>query len=299
MTTPPPESPIPVVTPTSSETAALFNSLGEQQIRELAQQIIKATSLGFEPASFSKAIVTSVSYNTTPPVVSLNMSGDTTTTISGAYLLNNYSPVVGQTVLVGKQGPNFFILGHIADVNGSAVGGTGSGWIKATLSNGSHGGNSNGDIYYRRILDHGSWKVQWRGGWNVSGTMMIDTNNALAAGYRPTSKRSLVAARQIQTGATAIQFDFHSDGRVELVGGTTTGASAVVSGDVYWTGISDFTSVTGSHQHLESSGFFTGFAGSHDHGFGAGHDHAFYGGSHTHTVSTPTWASLNGLEYFL
>lgn len=298
MTTPPPE-PQQIVTPTPTETSALLQALSESEISELAKQIVKASSLGFEPATLTKAIVTSVSYNTTPPTVSLNMSGDTTTTISGVQMLNDYSPVVGQTVLIGKQGPNFFILGHIADVNGFVVGGTGSGWIKADLSNGSHGGNGNGDVYYRRILDNGSWKMQWRGGWNVGNNMPIDTNKALVAGYRPTSKRSILTARQIQTGAVAVQLDFHTDGRVEMVGHNQTANSASVSGDVFWTGISSFTSVTGSHQHLEHDSFFTGFAGSHDHGFSAGHDHGFSGGSHTHSVSTPTWVSFNNVEYFL
>lgn len=297
MTTPPPESSTPLIAPTLAETRALNDSYSEDEIRALAQQLRKSGELGFDPTTLIKGTITAISYSSSPPTVSINVSGDTTTAIAGVRILNDYTPVVGQTVLVHKQGADIVVLGHIADVGGYSITSLGNGWIKATLSSGSHNGNSNGDICYRLILDHGSWKMQWRGGWNVSGTEMIGSGNALATQYRPKGLRSVTAGRTMSSGSS-ITWDFHTDGRVVMTGGNVSPNSSSVSGDVGYTSYGSSTGSVGSHSHAITGGS-TGFAGSHSHGFSASHDHAFYGGSHSHSVSSPSWASLNGVEYFL
>lgn len=280
---------------TPEEQAALDASQ-EKMIRELASQITKMSKLGFDPLTIRKGIVAAVIDTSTPPTVSINISGDETTLISAVRTLNNYTPVVGQTVLVAKQGTEIFLLGAISAANPTSVNNhTDNGWIRATLTNGAHGGNSNGDIYYRRVLDHGSWKMQWRGGWDPLGeTVLIDTADALDPDYRPTSHRSLVAARAL-TGGLSVTVDFHTSGRVVMTGFQTATNSASVSlgggtdsAGSHSHGISDTYGATG--EFVQSDG--TSSNGSHSHSWG---DSA----SHSHTPSFPSWISLNGLEYFL
>jgi hypothetical protein len=303
MTTPPPETTIPVVAPTLEETRAINNSLTDDEIRRLAQQITQAASLGFDPTTILKGEITAIDQNTIPPTLTLAISGETTTTVSEVRLLNSYSPQVGHTVLIAKQGPDIVVLGNVMAVGAMGTESGAGDWTVPTLSAGSHNGNSNGDVAYRRVLDHGAWKMQWRGGWNVSGTFMLNTNRALTSEYRPESKRSVLVARQIQGGSTVAQLDFHTDGRVELVGGTTTANSANTTGDV---GAAGGFSVSNHSHGMPFDG--EGGAPTHNHlggtfdggGFSvSNHDHGFAGGSHTHSVTAPTWISLNGVEYFL
>ncbi|MER7596288.1 hypothetical protein [Streptomyces hydrogenans] len=293
----------PLLTPTDAEKKALLDARNEEEIRLLVAQMQKAGALGFDPSTHVKGVITAVSYASSPPTVSLQISGDTTTTITGVRIMNNFTPVTGQTVDIRKQGADIVITGHTADVSGTARGQVGSGWIKATLTNGSHNGNSNGDVYYRLKLDDGSWKVQWQGGWAPEGSsIMIDSGQALPERFWPKALRSVPAARQVST-ATSVVFDFHTDGRVVLTGHTYSTSASTVSGDVSFVSIggSGFTSVNGSHTHIDGGGFATTTSGGHDHSvnIGASHDHGFYGGAHTHTAFWPAWVSLNGVEYFL
>jgi hypothetical protein len=253
----------------------------DDELRQLVTEIIKASTLGFDPAQIRKGIITAVADTTTPPTVTLNMSGDTTVAVAGVRFMDNYSPRVNDTVLVGKQGTEVWVLGHIASFPVSG-GVTSTGWTQASLAAGSHNGNSNGTVYYRKVLDNGAWKMQWQGGWNVSGTTVI---SALAAAYRPAIKRSVPAARDAD-GQNVVKIDFNTDGSVNIVGGTTGG---------------------GSHSHTNSS---TGSAGnSHSHSHGGSANPTSFSETHTHSTSStgsagsstpsPTWVSFNGIEYFL
>jgi hypothetical protein len=298
MTTPALESTVPVVAPTPEETRALTNAATDEEVLALAKQIQQAASLGFDPTTLVKGIVTAVDFAGTPPTVSLNISGDTTTAISSVRILNTYSPVVGDTVLIAKQASDIVILGQIANLGGKTVTNGANGWVKATLFAGSHNADSQGDVYYRRILDNGSWKMQWQGAWGVSGTIMV---SGLTTDYRPKAKRVLDAARTL-TGLPVCQLAFHTDGRVELLGGTSTaGNSGTVSGEVSYVDPADVTDfIDLGHAHVDWEGIATSFTGlGHSHGVFGGHDHTFSGGSHTHPVTAPTWVSLHGVEYFL
>jgi hypothetical protein len=299
MTTPPPEDSTPIVTPTPEETRAINNAFSDEEILALAKQIQESGALGFEPVTLVKGTITAVANTGSPPTVTINISGDTTTPVGQVRLMNNYSPVVGHTVIIAKMGPDIVVLGHIADLAANVATNGAGGWIKADISNGTHNADSQGDVFYRRILDHGSWKMQWQGGWGVSGTFVIDTAKALPAEYRPRVKRPVTAARQFSTGAIACHAVFHTDGRVEIQGMTQAINTASVSGDVGFSS-GGGTSVTDtSHNHADWEGFatFTTFM-SHSHSDG-GHDHSFFGGGHTHPVTAPSWVSFNGLEYFL
>lgn len=302
MTTPPPESTTPLIAPTLEETRAITNAYSEEEIRSLAQALLSSGELGFDPVTLVKGIIDTVDTVGSPPTVTVKIGGDTTTSVPAVRVLNNYSPVVGHTVLVAKQGADIVVLGHIADLGAKGAANGAGGWTQATLTGGSHNGDSMGTVYYRRILDHGSWKMQWRGGWTVSGTFLINTANALATEYRPAEKRTVLAARNFTTGSGWVQLAFHTDGRVEMLGGTqVAGNSANASGEVGFTSSGGGTGVADtSHNHADWEGFatFTTFQ-SHSHSVSAGHDHTFFGGGHTHPVTAPTWVSLHNVEYFL
>lgn len=315
MTTPPPES-TPLVAPTTEETRALLDAHTDDEIRSFIISLMEAMSLGYNPSTWIKAVVTGVDFNGSPPTLSIQISGETTTTVSNVRLLNNYTPMVGHTVLVAYQGADIVVFGHIADAG--ALEPADTGWIKATLSSGtSHNGGSGGDVYYRRVLDNGSWKMQWQGSVSVGSNMfIIDTAQAVPSDYRPTSNRPMVARRN-STHDNAVGLEFRTDGRVQIVGPNATGLSSTVSGDV-WSNGSHSHSV-GSHSHGGGTGSIGGHShvtggvsstvnGGHSHGIGSTslgsgtsgyHDHGFSSGSHVHSVSTPTWVSLNGIEYFI
>ena len=273
------------------EEAAAIEAAQERQLRDLATQITQMTKLGFDPLTIRKGTVVAVSDNTNPPTVSINISGADDTLVSQVRTLNNYTPLVGQTVLIGKQGTEIFLLGSIASVNPRTVAASSeedNGWIKADLAAGSHGGGE-GDVYYRRVMDHGSWKMQWRGQWNVSGTTMI-SSGGLDPNYRPASNRAVSCARNL-SGLPTCQVIFSS------TGGVTIGLAAP--------GIA--TQSPGTSQH---NGHTHTFYDTYNGTGGYATDETESAGVHTHTVNThghgevtlvsnPTWVSLNGVEYFL
>lgn len=279
------------------EEQAAADAAQDKQIRDLATQITQMSKLGFDPLTVRKGIVAAVSDTTNPPTVSINISGDTDTLVSQVRTLNNYTPLVGQTVLVGKQGTEIFLLGAISSglANTSTPSFTDTGWTKATLSNGTHGGNSNGDVMYRRILDHGSWKMQWQGGWAPGGsTTMIGASEVLDTDFRPAVKRSITVARDISSGAVTAQLDFNISGQVTLVGGTTVPSVGlnIASVSLSYSGGTDGQ----LFGYLSSAGSDLG----HYHGCsGSTSSHVHSGSTATASVSAPTWVSLNGVEYFL
>ena len=281
------------------EEAAAIEAAQERQLRDLATQIAQMTKLGFDPLTIRKGTIAAVNDFADPPTVSINISGDTETLVSAVRTLNNYTPLVGQTVLIAKQGTEIFLLGSIASVNPRSTAASSeedNGWIKATLTNGTHGGGDN-DVYYRRVMDHGSWKMQWRGVWNPGGqSFMINTANALDPNFRPTSYRAVSAARNITTnadqGLPTVRLDFVADGTVRYytdrpgISSTSVGTSSNGSHSHYF---ADTWGSTGASYSDDE----TGSAGSHSHTV---NDHAHGGAT---VVDAPTWISLNGVEYYL
>jgi hypothetical protein len=270
--------------------------------------------LPFDPVTVRKAIIGSVNDSTTPPTVSLNISGDTETLVSQVRTLNNFTPLPGQTVLLAKQGAEIFLLGAIAGVSPYTVNSTAdNGWQLAILAGGLHGPNSLGNVYYRRVLDHGSWKMQWRGGWDPQGgTTMI---TALDPDYRPSARRSVSCARN-PVGQNSVTMNFDTSGICYITGDTTApSASTSVTVNTGGPTATNSTSPNGgtssadlSHNHadFDASGAtgvtslthtHTIFVDSHNHGIST-HSHTG-SGSTTVTTASPTWVSLNGVEYFL
>jgi hypothetical protein len=290
MTTPPPETPVPIVAPTLEETRAINNAATDAEIRELAQQMLQAGELGFDPTTLGKATVTAISKTSVPPTLTVTVGGDATE-VSGVRFFNSYSPQVGNTVWVAKQGADLVVVGAVSAT--SAVGASGGDWIEADLAAGSHNGNGNGTVAYRRVMDNGSWKMQWRGGWSRSGTTIV---SSLPTDYRPSHRCSLLAARDA-SGINDIKIDFNTNGSVVLVTASGT-TQASTSGDVWYsTPITSYDDPVDVTTADPIDGHSHGVVGGHDHA--VGHDHGFTGGSHSHTVDLPTWVSLNGLEYFL
>lgn len=264
----------------------------DAQLAEFAKTLQKmakdAAANGFV---VHKGEIAAVDDGATPPTCSVNISGDITTLVTGVRLMNNYSPQIGQTCLIGQQGPDIFLIGAISATSPAGKVASDNGWIQATLTNGSHGGNSNGNVYYRRVLDHGAWKMQWQGGWTTSGSAtMIGTGDALDPDYRPTARRSL-STRRDTAGSIVVGLDFDTNGTVTAIGGTTAPTGSTGSGGSF---------SIGGHNHA-----FNDYYDINGNQFANAtfSDSGFSVGSHTHTVTNtvtgPTWISLNGLEYFL
>jgi hypothetical protein len=237
--------------------------------------------------------------------VDLTISGDDSATISSVRYIDSYSPVVGDTVLIIKQGTDIVVLGQINDTGVGAE----NGWQTPTPSTGfTNNGNSNGNAAYRLIVDNGDLKVQWKGSVAHTGTnTAIFAAAQVPAPYRPASTRNLITARDPGGGANVTGLQFNTDGSVVLVGPTTfgnvnggnTGASTGTSGStsINATDLSDYQicgylSQAGSdlcHAHS------TTVIGAHTHTLGS-HTHTF---TPTGAVADPTWISFNGIEYFL
>lgn len=297
MTTPMPADPAPG---SDADNAAQTATDINLELRNLASQfqsmIAKAMGNGF---AIRKAIVTSVDSQAAPPTVQMNISGDTETPVDSVRFLNNTTANVGQTVLIAKQQSEIFVIGALATSSGSTVGPADTGWKRANVAAGSHGGNGNGDIYYRRVMRDGSWLMEWRGGWNVSGSTMI---SGLDDEFCPSSKRSMAVSRDIAGGNIVAQIDFTSDGKATLVGGTTAQLNAGSHSHGFSVGVSvsgsaSVSGSTGSGGTPAHSHGFSGSGGSDGSGSGSGTTNS--AGTHQHVVNSPTWIGLNGVSYYL
>lgn len=286
----------------------------DDEIRQLAAALAPPVE---EALSARKAVIEAVALgnSSTAPTVQVTLGG---VSISSIRVAASYTPTVGDTALLLKQGNEFFAAFKIQDVGTAVASSLGGGFIKPTLNSGhAHNGNSNGDLMYRRVLDNGAWKIQWQGGISLGGSdTILSAGNALASEYRPLSRRSLVISREV-AGAVAIFVDFNTDGTVAVVGATEGPSGSTGSA-------SPGTNTQGPFAVDHSHGGSTGQAGdshAHSHGgavpltsFGETHGHSipssnFDIGSHSHTVNShthtmgsvtrPTFISFNGVEYFL
>lgn len=261
----------------NSQIAALAAALGKPETSAVPGEYRKGNILGIEPGDASTA-----------PTVTVGLSGDTTSPIAGVRIASDYSPQMGDMVILAKSGAEFFALCSIARA-GVSVSSTTGGWTKLTLMSGhAHNGNSNGDLMYRRVMQDGSWKMQWKGGFTFGGNSFVGAVN-LDADYCPASKVSMLCARETASqGGVAVGVDFGTAGGIQLIGRNWTTSDP----NNMFTGAGGSFGV-GSHTHLEHDGFGTGSGGgfsvsSHDHSMG-----------HTHAASDPTWVTFNGVEYFL
>lgn len=279
-----------------------------QQSSELSEFVDQITKpqIPFDPATIRKGTITAANFTASPPSVDLTISGDDTATISAVRYIDSYSPVVGDTVLIIKQGTDIVVLGQIND---SGVGAD-NGWQTPTPSTGfTNNGNSNGNPAFRLVVDNGDLKIQWKGSVAHTGTnTTIFAAAQVPAGFRPASTRNLITARDSGGGLASVGLQFNTDGSVTLVGATafgnpsggatgsnaggTTGSTSINATDLSDYQICGYLSQAGSdlcHAHN------TTVVGAHTHSFG----------SHTHTypstggIADPVWISFNGIEYFL
>ncbi|MGW0939118.1 hypothetical protein [Streptomyces sp. NPDC002666] len=288
--------------------AAPGPGVSEGDIRDLAAQLM-APPLSFDPSTIRKGVVTAVSAGdaSNAPTISVTLSGDDSTVIDGVRLAADYSPNIGDTTILIKQGASLFAAFKIAEAGSITASSSVGGWQQANLLTGmAHNGNSQGNLMFRRVLEDGSWKVQWKGGVSISGTQTAICT--VDGDYRPSGLRSLVAARDAN-GSNVVKVDFNPSGSVSIVGPTTRADSTQLADSTHShsgsTNGGDYTSSAGSHSHSYSNytlgTYSTSGGGSHQHyAYAQGisestHSH----GSHSHAVASPAWVSLNGLEYFL
>jgi hypothetical protein len=292
-----PAVPVPPTPEPSPEEAAAQQAAAEkaaaeaaltEQIRALAAEIAKQSILDFDPATVRKGQVKSIQ-DGAPPTVTVTISGAETVEVPGVRYYEHYIPEVDDTVHLLKQGTDLVAIGKIAGQQSD------TGWTTPGLATGfTSNGNANGPLQVRRVWDHGEWRICWKGSVARSSGSTIIAAGILDAKYRPTVKRTMIAARQI-AGAVAVQIDFNIDGSVVMFGGTATGASDGAG----------TTSEAGLHSHAGGTGDAGGHAhggsvndaGSHAHGGSVGgaglHSHGgntggitsgSAGGAHTHDI---------------
>lgn len=257
----------------------------DDEIRQLA------TALAPDPVtamSGEKGDVEAVSLgdSSTPPTLTVNIGG---ISVPGIAIAANYTPVVGDTVVLAKQGNSYVALFRIAAL-GSKSSEDEGGWQTASL-HASHAVQGSATVMYRRINDHGSWKMQWKGAVDYGSGQTTLLASALASEYRPSVARQCVVARSVTGGESTGRIDFNADGTV-----TFWGLSR--SNDLGNSGYS------GGYTH--SHGGATGVTDPAD-GLANAHSHAIFDSSsadHNHDLGTldisdPPWVSLDGVEYFL
>lgn len=271
----PQEPPIVPAETAAQDAAAAAQAADAAQtdaIRELATQIAKQAVLDFDPATIRKGVITAIADTAAPPTLSVQISGDATTTIDGVRYIDSYAPVVGDTALIIKQGTDLVALGQIAAAFSASA------WTVVTLGAGwTHGGNGGGNVRYRKVWDNGSPKLQWRGvASRTSGTAAVSV--PLASGYRPVERIPVTVARSATGGANVVKLDFDTDGTVNMVGETTAPNGGTTGNSTP----NDSTHNHGNHEHVISES--THSHGSHEHvipAVNAGMS------SHTHAGTVP------------
>jgi hypothetical protein len=257
----------------------------DEEIRQLARAlgVHEQTAM-----SARKATVDTVSLGdaSTAPTVQVSLGG---VLIPGVRLAASYTPVVGDTVLLLKQGNEFFAAFKIA-ATGSKSDEDAGGWITASLDS-SHAVNGSQTVMYRRINDHGSWKMQWKGTIDYGSGDTNLLSAALATEYRPSVARQCVVARSVTGGGPGVaRIDFSTTGTAVFFGLSYS----IDLGNSGSGGVSN-------HTHGGSTDFADppdGLANSHAHGIPSSDL------SHSHDLGTaditePPWISLDGVEYFL
>lgn len=282
---------VPTVVPQSTPGGAT-----DRQIADLAGQINKP-ALSFDPARPRKGIVTAIDLGdaSSAPTATVFLSGDETVPIAGVRLASDYSPQIGDMVILLQQGVEFFALCSIATVGTITASSTGGGWTKAVLqASHAHNGNANGDLMYRRVMEDGCWKMQWKGSIVFGGSNNTVLLANLPSEFHPAQKKSAICGREVGSGGgVAVGVDFQTDGGVTIIAdnwATSTASSHThsVSGVTDFVDPGDSTTFDSAHSH--------GVVGGHDHGWGNGTTSA---GSHSHTAGDPGWISFSGVEYFL
>jgi hypothetical protein len=247
---------------------------GDEEIRQLATALAPPDKLTL---TGHKATVTAVSLGdaTTAPSVTIDYGGIAVPNVAVAA---NYTPVVGDTVVLVQQLGQYVAVFRIA-TTGSKSDEDQGGWIEASL-NAAHAHNGGQTVMYRRINDHGAWKMQWKGVVDYGSSTTSLLASALATEYRPSVTRQTTVARSVTGGESTARIDWNTDGTASFFGLTRTNSTDSVDPiDSTTVALSGYLSQAGSD---------------------LGHSHGVVG-SHYHdtSITAPPWISLDGCEYFL
>lgn len=246
----------------------------DDEVRQLA------SALAPDPVtamSGHKGVINAISLGdgTTPPSVTVDIGG---VLVPGVQLAANYTPIVGETVVLAKQLNSYVALFTIPSLGSKSTEAEG-GWNTASL-NAAHDHNGGQTVMYRRINDHGSWKMQWKGVVDYGSSTTSLLASALAAEYRPSVTRQTTVARSVTGGESTARIDWNTDGTATFFGLTRTNSTDSVDPiDSTTVALSGYLSQAGSD---------------------LGHSHGVVG-SHYHdtSITAPPWISLDGCEYFL
>lgn len=235
-------------------------------------------------ACLVKGVVTAVAY----PYITVQVDGDTLTSIANVRYLEAYSPVVGDTCTMLKQGPDLLAIGRINTTTGAAAL---NGWTQPTLNTGFT--HSADPIMWRVVSDHGDNLLQIRGSCTASGVTYssnLATLFTLPAGSRPASNRSILIPRD--AGGLCVKVNFISSTGVVQID-NLVGVRSGIEGGGAATSSSSHGSLAGTtvdlqHYHntngVDSTGvIYNGVGG------------AMYGGNpHYHITNAATHSHLGG-----
>ena len=270
------------------------------QTERLAEALIPQTQPG---AILAKGKV--VSWETGfPPTVTIQLGGDTSTSIAAVRYMDSYTPVAGDTVVIAKQGSEITVLGKIHEfyLNQPAK----NGWQPITPTTTWNGSNNTlTPPLWRRVFDHGDQKIQFQGRVWRNGTNTGTTIFTLPAGYTPGIQRVLLAARENLGGANEVQINVNTSGVVEINGHLLAGPITSGVKTSYYSvehlhriaGYPDTSLVQVNYGG--STGYQNAVIGgaSTDGGNSPNHRHTL--DDHRHIATFPGWISLDGLEFFL
>lgn len=186
----------------------------DQKVNALAAQLAQMAQPKYTPSTTSQGVITGWDNTGSPPTVSLTLSGGATVVASVRYL-DSYSPVVGDSVLVLKQGGALVVVGQIHNDSAPA------GWTAPALQAGfTTGRPGQAPVQYREIVVAGQRKVEWRGAvTRTSGTLIVGAGlPVMLSGYG--------RALPLITSVGVLEVDFFSD---EC--GLLTGSPAWISFD--------------------------------------------------------------------
>lgn len=256
----------------------------DDEVRQLAAALAPEDVTAM---SGHKADVTAVDLGdaSTRPSITIDLGG---VSIPGVAIAANYTPAVGDTVVLAKQGNSYVALFRIAAL-GSKSSEDEGGWQEAPL-NAAHSHNGGQTVMYRRINDHGSWKMQWKGVVDYGAGTTSLLSAGLSSEYRPSVTRQCTVARSVTGGESTARIDFGTDGTVTFWGLSRSNDM----GNSAYGGVSN-------HNHGGSTDFADppdGLANSHAHGIPSS-DLTHLHDLGTLDITEPPWVSLDGCEYFL
>lgn len=266
-------------------------------------------------ACLVKGVVTAYTY----PYITVQVDGDTSTSIENVRHLEAYSPVVGDTCSMLKQGSDLLAIGRVNTTTASPAL---NGWVTPTLGTGMT--TTADTVRYRVINDNGERKIQLRGKLSVSGTNI--TLFTMPADLRPIFDLQLLAARDnTQSNVVQLNIGNTASGAITIVG-VTSGVAGSSGGPTNFRtgvdpgsgGVSNASTTTSgvdighSHKFLNLDwGATDGYRNADSFPYywetspGNGvprSNHSHLMGQHQHALDRvlhPTSVSLNGVEYFL